>query len=60
MLAPSALLGWRWAFAQRPVARIGVALAMEAIAQLIVLLLLVRNARDCACAFNRAVRRGAR
>lgn len=46
VLAPSALLGWRWAFAQRPIAGIGVALAMEAIALLIVLLLLVRNARD--------------
>lgn len=46
VLAPSALLGWRWAFAPRPVAGIGVVLAMEWIALAIVLLLLLRNARD--------------
>ncbi len=46
VLAPSALLGWRWAAASRAMQGSGVVLAMEALAQLIVLLLLVRNARD--------------
>ncbi len=46
VLAPSALLAWRWASASRVVHGGGVMLAMEALAQLIVLLLLVRNARD--------------
>lgn len=46
VLAPSALLGWRWASTSRAMQGSGVVLAMEALAQLIVLLLLVRNARD--------------
>lgn len=46
VLAPSALLAWRWASASRAVQGGGVVLAMEALAQLIVLLLLARNARD--------------
>jgi len=46
VLLPSALLAWRWAATMRPVDGFGIALAMETIAQLIVLLLLVRNARD--------------
>lgn len=46
VLAPSALLAWRWASASRAAHGVGVMLAMEALAQLVVLLLLVRNARD--------------
>jgi len=40
VLAPSALLGWRWASTSRAMQGSGVVLAMEALAQLIVLLLL--------------------
>jgi len=46
VLLPSALLAWRWAAATRPVDGAGVALAVETLAQSVVLLLLARNARD--------------
>ena len=46
VLLPSALLAWRWAATMRQVDGAGIALAVETIAQLVVLLLLARNARD--------------
>lgn len=46
VLLPSALLGLRWATAPRPVSGAGVMGAVEVMAQVMVALLLVRNARD--------------
>ncbi|HLS54689.1 MAG TPA: hypothetical protein VK052_01365 [Zeimonas sp.] len=57
VLLPSALLAWRWAATTRPVDGVGISLAMETIAQLVSLLLLVRNARDAFRLSTQAARR---
>lgn len=46
ILVPSALLGWHWAWRQAGGDGPAITLVLEATAQLVVLLLLVRNARD--------------